>query len=278
VKVQIDDVEKVYRTTQGADVVALERLSLSIEASQFVSLVGPSGCGKSTLLHTLAGLIAPTSGRVSLGEEGSVPGTPGARPGIVFQKPQLLAWRGALQNVMLPAELGRRRERRLRRSEQKGAVDRDRALELLELVGLSDFPDSLPHELSGGMQQRVALARALLLNADVVLMDEPFGALDEFTREQLNEELLRIWENRRFTCLFVTHNVYEAVFLSDRILVMSARPGRLVADITCGLPRPRSQEIAETDSFHRTVAEVRRALRLSRGAGEPVQNGEREAV
>lgn len=268
-KVVLEDVQKTYRTNQGADVVALASISCTVRAGQITSLVGPSGCGKSTFLHIVAGLIPPSEGRVSIGDKGR-PGTPEARPGIVFQKPQLMPWRNSLENVLLPAELGSRQERRLRDTQDRRTEEfLVRARSLLELVGLQDFEDALPHELSGGMQQRVAIARSLLLDSSVILMDEPFGALDEFTREQLNEELLAIWEERGFTCLFVTHNIYESVFLSDRILVMSPRPGRVAADITCDLPRPRTDAVVESEAFHAVVSRVRRSLRHGESTEDP---------
>jgi NitT/TauT family transport system ATP-binding protein len=220
-----------------APLEALAEASFDVAPNEFVSLIGPSGCGKSTLLRILGGLVRPTSGRVLL--DGVLLTAPQRQIGYVFQRSNLMPWRSALRNITLPLEL-------------QGVSSRDaqsRACELLELVGLSDFAEALPRDLSGGMRQRVALARALIYDPDILLLDEPFGALDALTRERMNWELLRIWQVRRKTVLLVTHNIQEAVFLSDRVLTMSPRPGRIEREVLIDLPRPRSLEDLYTTRF-----------------------------
>src|SRR5215468_9903498 len=231
--IALDRVGMVYQTSSGT-VEALRDISLTVNRGEFVSLVGPSGCGKSTLLRIIAGLRPATSGAVT------VNAVQVARPisnvGMVFQSPVLLKWRTILDNVLLPVEL----------TGLSRARYRQRAIDLLRLVGLADFAAKRPGELSGGMQQRVSICRALLLDPPLLLMDEPFGALDAMTRDELNFELLRIWGERpaagaaRKTIVFVTHASEEAVILSDRVVVMSARPGSIVATCAVDLPRPRS--------------------------------------
>jgi NitT/TauT family transport system ATP-binding protein len=251
--IDLDGVGMVYGTAGGA-VQALREVSFAVDRGEFVALVGPSGCGKSTLLRLVAGLRLATTGRVSVG------GRPVVRPlpevGMVFQSPVLLKWRTILDNVLLPAELSGRD-----RSEY-----RDRARKLLRLVGLDDFAGKLPRELSGGMQQRASLCRALLLDPPLLLMDEPFGALDAMTRDEMNVELLRIWgeagghPSDRKTVLFVTHSIPEAVFLADRVVVMTPRPGRVACTFTPALPRPRTVETRGAAEFGRLSLEIYRAL------------------
>jgi NitT/TauT family transport system ATP-binding protein len=251
VEVTIRDLGKVYSSRGGEDVVALEGVSADIASGEFVTLVGPSGCGKSTLLDILAGLIPPTSGSVSFDKGGTA--TAGStRVGLVFQKPVLLPWRTAAENVYLPAQLGTEPPGR-----SQGTQLSERADELLELVGLGPFAEKYPWELSGGMQQRVSIARALLLDAEVMCMDEPFAALDEFTREQMHVELLRVWERQGFTGIFVTHNIFESAFLSDRVLVMTPRPGKVVAEVSIDLPRPRDKGMIGTVGFSENVRRIR---------------------
>lgn len=250
-EVTIRDLGKVYSSRGGEDVVALEGVSADIASGEFVTLVGPSGCGKSTLLDILAGLIPQTSGSVSFGD-GAAAATGSTRVGLVFQKPVLLPWRTAVENVYLPAQLGTEPPGR-----SQGTQLRERADELLELVGLGHFAEKYPWELSGGMQQRVSIARALLLDAEVMCMDEPFAALDEFTREQMHVELLRVWERQGFTGIFVTHNIFESAFLSDRVLVMTPRPGRVVAEVSIDLPRPRDKGMIGTVGFSENVRRIR---------------------
>ena len=251
--IDLDKVGMIYAATSGP-VEALAGISLSVEAGEFVSLVGPSGCGKSTLLRIVAGLRPATAGTIT------VAGRQVTKPiddiGMVFQAPILLKWRTILENVLLPAELAGKDARALR----------GRALELLEMAELHGFADKLPRELSGGMQQRASLCRALLLDPPLLLMDEPFGALDAMTRDDMALELLRIWgehdlaREARKTVLFVTHSISEAVFLSDRVVVMSPRPGRIAADLRIDLPRPRTVELRATEAFGRLNLEIFRTL------------------
>ena len=234
--IEIDDVSMTYVAANGP-VEALRGVSLSIGAGEFVAIVGPSGCGKSTLMRIIAGLRPVTSGSVRVAGR-DVRG-PMSNVGMVFQAAVLLKWRSVLDNVLLPAEL----------SGLDPARHRERALALLSLVGLADFAGKLPNELSGGMQQRVSLCRALLLDPPLLLMDEPFGALDAMTRDEMNLELLRIWSEgsataggARKTILFVTHSIPEAVFLADRVVVMTARPGRVAGVHAVPIERPRTAE------------------------------------
>jgi NitT/TauT family transport system ATP-binding protein len=232
----VQGLSKVYATHDGP-VRALDRVSVRARRGEFLSVLGPSGCGKSTLLMIVAGLLRPSSGAVI------IDGAPVTRPrtdiGIVFQNPVLLEWRTALGNVMLQAEA--------KKLERQGALARAR--DLLRAVGLSGFEDKYPHELSGGMRQRVSLCRALIHDPSQLLMDEPFGALDALTRDQLVLDLQQIWNERRMTVLFITHSVPEAVFLSDRIMVMTPRPGRVDRVIDIDLPRPRTLAMRETPEF-----------------------------
>jgi NitT/TauT family transport system ATP-binding protein len=236
-----------YETQSGA-LQALKGVDLAIERGKFVSVVGPSGCGKSTLLSMLGGLLQPTEGTVLLDGEAVV--EPSAKIGFAFQDAVLLPWRTVLDNVLLPAQI---------RTGRKGDHEA-RARELLATVGLTGFENNLPSELSGGMRQRVAIARALLLDPSVLLMDEPFGALDALTRERMGEELLRIWQGTRKTVVFVTHGIAEAVFLSDRVIAMSARPGRVVRDLRIDLPRPRGPGTQEDPRFLSACRELRELL------------------
>jgi NitT/TauT family transport system ATP-binding protein len=226
--VQLTEVSKVYGRGRGS-LLALDKVSLAVAPGEFVCLIGASGCGKSTMLSLVAGLDTPTSGRVSTG---------GERVGLMFQEPALFPWLTAGKNI----------EVALRARGVPKAERRTRVGELLDAVHLTGFGDKRPHELSGGMRQRVAMARALAQDADVLLMDEPFGALDAMTRDLLHEELDRIWRERELTVLFVTHNVREAARLGDRVIVLSSRPGRVIEEIKVDVARPRridSPEIAE---------------------------------
>jgi NitT/TauT family transport system ATP-binding protein len=253
--IALDRVGMTYAARSGP-VEALRDISFGVRRGEFVALVGPSGCGKSTLLRIVAGLRPPTRGDVT------VAGQPVTRPraevGMVFQAPVLLKWRSVLDNVLLPAELAGLDPRRYR----------DRARDLLRLVGLEDFAGRRPRELSGGMQQRAALCRALLLDPPLLLMDEPFGALDAMTRDEMNLELLRVWgEGTRGasagdskTILFVTHSIPEAVFLADRVVVMSPRPGRVARICPVALPRPRTVEARASAEFGRLSLEIYNTL------------------
>jgi NitT/TauT family transport system ATP-binding protein len=223
-------------------VVAIENVSLTVGRGEFVSLLGPSGCGKSTLLKAIARLVKPTGGRIARPQLD-------LRTSFMFQKPLLLPWRTTLDNVLLPVEIQRG-------GSAVDSADRHNALRMLDLVRLSEFAGSYPHQLSGGMQQRVALARALMCDPDVLLLDEPFGALDELTRDVLNEEMIRIWqskETRLSTVLMVTHSIPEAVTMSDRVVVLSARPSRLVEDVPVACGRPRAPEDVETGAVIRHI-------------------------
>jgi len=244
----VDQVKMTFRTQQGK-LWALAGVSFRVAPGEFLCIVGPSGCGKTTLLRILGGLAKPTGGSVYL--EGEPLTAPRRRIGFVFQKAALLPWRTVLENVTLPLEI----------QGVEAAEARRRAEELLELVGLAGFEGAYPHELSGGMEQRVAIARALVHDPAILLLDEPFGALDALTRERMNLELLRIWRAKRKTVVMVTHSIQEAVFLADRVLVMSPRPGRIEASFPIPLPRPRRLEMLYDDEFGALSRQVRRAIR-----------------
>ena len=222
----------------GASLPALESIDLEVPDGQFVSVVGPSGCGKSTLLSLVAGLRLPSRGAVLCDGEPITAPMP-RKVGMIFQEANLLPWLSAVDNVAFPLKL-----RRVAKAERLAAARR-----MLELTGLAGFEDRLPHQLSGGMKQRVAIARGLVQNPAVLLMDEPFASLDEQTRMVLGDELLRIWSETRKTVLFVTHSLNEAVYLADRVVVLSARPGRVVDDVLVDLPRPRSFAMAASERF-----------------------------
>ena len=235
----------------GAAVTALDGIDLTIGSGEFVSLIGPSGCGKSTLLRLIGDLTTPTRGTIE------VNGKPARRArldrdyGMVFQAPVLMDWRTVTKNIELPLEIMGWRP-----------VDREaRSAELMKLIELEGFEARHPWQLSGGMQQRVAIARALAFDPKLLLMDEPFGALDEMTRERMNLELMRIWGRTRTTVVFVTHSIPEAVFLSTRVVVMSARPGRIARIVDVDLPQPRTADTRETERYFELVTEVREALR-----------------
>jgi NitT/TauT family transport system ATP-binding protein len=238
-------------------VVALESLTFGLRRGEFAAIVGPSGCGKSTFLRIIAGLLQPSAGQLCPVDEKK------RQTGLVslmFQSPVLLPWRTVLGNVVLAADLAG--------TPRDPEAVRERALSLLRLVGLTDFVDRYPFELSGGMQQRVALARALLLDPELMLLDEPFSALDALTREEMNFELQRLWLQSGATVLFVTHDIAEAITLSDRVLVMSARPGRIIAEVKVPLPRPRSASIRYDHEFMAAHKEIYSALH----AGGPTAN------
>ncbi|MEP4378437.1 MAG: ABC transporter ATP-binding protein [Alphaproteobacteria bacterium] len=241
----IEGVGKTYNPKSRRAVNAVAPTDCTIESGQFVSLLGPSGCGKSTLLMMAGGLEDITEGDISVG------GTPMTGPrediGIMFQDPTLLPWKSAIENVMFPYRVFKRPPDDLR----------VRAEALLDQVGLHGFYDHKPGQLSGGMRQRVAICRALIYEPELLLMDEPFSALDAITRDEMNAVLMRMWESYHKTALFVTHSIREAVFLSDRVLVMSSRPGRIIEDITIPFPRPRTLEIGETTEFNEICGYLR---------------------
>ena len=229
-------------TVRFGSMVAIESMKLTVRRGEFVSLLGPSGCGKSTLLKAIARLVVPSGGTIERADAA-------LRTGFMFQKPLLLPWRTTLDNVLLPIEIQRG-------GSMADAAERRIALRMLDLVRLGDFANAYPHQLSGGMQQRAALARALMCDPDVLLLDEPFGALDELTRDVLNDELIRIWqsqETRLSTVLMVTHSIPEAVTMSDRVIVLSNRPARLVEDVAVPCPRPRAPEDADTGAIIRRI-------------------------
>ena len=249
IEIKIDNVSKVFSNT-GNDVTALKGVSIDIQKGEFISLLGPSGCGKTTLLRLIADLIEPTTGSVTI--EGSTPleARLARKYGMVFQSPVLYEWRNIKKNIELPLEI-----MKVPKKERS-----ERAEKMLDLVGLSDFANSYPSQLSGGMQQRVGIARALAIKPEILLMDEPFSALDEFTREKLHEDLLRIWRKTNKTIVFVTHNISESVYLSDRVCVLSPHPGRLSAVIDIDLPRPRTEEMRHSAELAALVAKVRNSF------------------
>ena len=253
--ITVRDLAKTYRSKREGLVEALAPVSFSVADGEFVCLVGPSGCGKSTLLKILAGIVPRSTGTIEVRHRAQVAGN--CHIGLVFQSPVLLPWRTVLQNTMLPAD----------------ALDLDRAAaarrarELLDMVGLRGFEDSYPSELSGGMQQRCAITRALLHDPPILLMDEPFGALDAMTRDTMNLELQRIWAESRKTVFLITHSIPEAVFLADRVLMMSPRPGRIIDEIRPALPRPRDLDTTMTPAFGEAVRRIRAGLGLDARAG-----------
>lgn len=244
------EVSQVYAAFPNGNggLQVLEDVSFGVRSAEFVSLVGPSGSGKSTLLRILAGLLQPVEGEVRL--EGKPMSRPRRGVGVVFQNANLMPWRTVRENISLPLEL--------QNIPQEAA--RAQAEEMVDLVGLAGFADSLPRDLSGGMAQRVAIARALAQDPEVLLLDEPFGALDALTRERMGEELLRIWHKHKKTIVMVTHDISEAVYLSDRVLVLSDRPGHIKLDLPIPLPRPRQEEMRYTPEFGSLAQQVRQAI------------------
>ena len=256
--VVLENVDMIFGEGAADQVHALKEIDLQVEQNDFISLIGPSGCGKSTLLRVVGDLIQPTSGVATINGKSARQARLDQDYGIVFQAATLYDWRTVAKNVQLPLELM-----------QYSRTEKDRRTQaMLELVELTDFAAHFPWQLSGGMQQRVAIARALSFEPSILLMDEPFGALDEMTRERLNLELLNIWRKTNTTVLFVTHSITEAVFLSTRVIVMSARPGRITADVAIDLPQPRNAETRSNVRFFELETEVREALRISEGGQE----------
>lgn len=243
----IEELSAVFHNGNGG-LQALDRISFEIYPQEFVCVLGPSGSGKSTLLRILAGLLPPSQGRVIV--EGSLLTGPRRDMGIVFQKSNLMPWRSVLENLVLPLEL--------QVAPRQQALER--AADMVELVGLQGFEQSLPRDLSGGMAQRVAIGRALIHDPNVLLLDEPFGALDALTRERMAGELLRIWQARRKTVVMVTHSISEALFLADRVLVLSQRPGRLRLDLAVELGRPREENMRYTPAFGALARQLRAAI------------------
>lgn len=248
--ISIRDLNMVYKG-KGTETVALKDANFDIQEGEFISLIGPSGCGKTTLLRLIADLIQPTSGELLINNKTPRQSRLDRDYGYVFQAPVLYDWRSVIKNVMLPLEI---------MGFPKGE-QRERAANLLEMVGLADFHKQYPWQLSGGMQQRVSIARALAFDPKLLLMDEPFGALDEITRETMNLELLNIWQETGKTVVFVTHSIPEAVFLSSRIVVMTPRPGKIEQVIDVDLPYPRDTETRESQGFFELATRVRESLR-----------------
>ncbi len=249
--ISISNVHKTYRADHGT-VTALEPVTVSIAQGEFIAIIGPSGCGKSTLLRLISGLDTASGGTITLDTAGR------RRPvGFVFQEPVLLPWKNVLDNIRLPLDTGG-----VSRA-QGDAIARD----MIAMVGLAGFEKALPRQLSGGMRQRAAIARALADDPPILLMDEPFSAVDLMTRDMLNDELLRIWQATGKTILLVTHSVEEAAYMADRVLVMSARPGRLRDSITVDLPRPRGEATKLDPAYHELVAQLRRSLRAPANEG-----------
>ncbi len=258
-KLGIRDVTVAFRGRRGPEVIAIDHLSLDVADREIVSIVGPSGCGKSTLLRLVAGLVRPTSGEIRL--DGHAVTDPGADRGMVFQSYTLFPWLTVQGNVEFGPRL-------------RGMPDRycqDVAARHIQMVGLTGFERAYPKELSGGMMQRVAIARALANDPEVLLMDEPFGALDAQTRAFMQEFLLRIWEKTPKTILFVTHDIDEALFLGDRVYVMTARPGRLRAEVSLDLPRPRTLEVTTSDAFVQSKRRVFAMIREEAGKAMGVE-------
>jgi NitT/TauT family transport system ATP-binding protein len=245
--IEFAGVGKVFQTKANERIDAIRDISFTVAKNQFITIVGPSGCGKSTLLKMMAGLLTPSSGRIIVQSDDR---NAMMNAGMVFQRPALLPWRNVLENILLPAIITR--------------IDREHALgrahSLLALVGLADFANKYPNELSGGMQQRVAICRALLCQPTLLLMDEPFAALDALTREDLSIELLRIWQHEPKTVLFVTHSISEAILLADRVVIISERPGRVVRTVDIEIPRPRDLATTQTTIFQEYSALVRASI------------------
>lgn len=244
----LDEIFKVFHARDGAKVNALKNVSLKVDEREFITIVGPSGCGKSTLLRLVSGLIKPTSGTVTI--NGSSVKEPRQDTGIVFQTPVLLPWATILDNILFPLKI----------LDQDIETGIEKAHYLLQMVGLKGFEAKYPRELSGGMQQRAAICRSLIHNPNVLLMDEPFGALDALTREEMALEVLRIWTDEPKTILFVTHSITEAVLLADRVLVMSARPGRIAEIIDINLPRPRTFELEAEHEYQHAAQRIRELI------------------
>lgn len=249
--IEIDGLHKVYRARKSEPTHALSDIGFNVRRGEFISVVGPSGCGKTTMLKILAGLIPKSEGVVRVA--GRDVAGPLPEVGMVFQAATLLPWRTILQNVMVPVEV----------QKLDTGVYRDRARQLLEMVGLNDFEGKYPHELSGGMQQRAGICRALVHDPAVLLMDEPFGALDAMTREYMNVELLRIWQESGQTIVFVTHSIPEAVFLSDRVVVLSSRPGRIAEVVDIDMERPRELSVMASDRAGVYVERIRKYFNAS---------------
>ncbi len=234
--------------TASSQINAVGHINLSVAPGEFLCIVGPSGCGKTTLLQLLGGLVSPSTGQVLL--NGISLTAPPPEISMVFQKPNLMPWRTVTENILLPLQI----------NGMPAKEAKQRCAETLILVGLSDFANAYPKELSGGMEQRIAVGRALVQQPDILLLDEPFGALDALTRERLNTELMRLWEHQQLTAIMVTHNIREAVFLADRVLVLSRRPATISAEFNINIPRPRPTGILYSEAFGAQAYEIRQAI------------------
>ena len=251
IEIKIENLSMVYQDKNGGKpVTALQNINLEVKQGEFISLLGPSGCGKTTLLRLIADLMQPTGGNISVRGQSPREVRLQKKYGIVFQNPVLYDWRTVRRNVCMPMEL-----MGMKKSERTAQVSK-----MLELVGLLDFGKHYPYELSGGMQQRVGIARALAIDPEILLMDEPFSALDEFTREKLHEDLLDIWQKTKKTIIFVTHNISEAVFLSDRVVVLSPHPGRVSAVIDIDIPRQRNIKSKQSQKFYDYITKIRNSF------------------
>ena len=256
-KIRVTEATKVYESKTGP-VHALDRFSFDVQAGELVCILGPSGCGKTTLLWAMSGLHGLTSGDITVDEQ-RINGPKPDKIGMVFQEANLLPWRNLRENIEFPFEIRRQK------------APQDRIAGLLEETGLAGFDSSMPRELSGGMQQRASIVRALAQDPEVMLMDEPFGALDAFTRDEMNLLLLRLWGETKKTIVFVTHNISEAIFLADRVVVMTARPGRLARIYQIELPRPRTIEMTFEPSFIELIQDVKRTVESGTGHGVEVE-------
>ncbi len=259
VVIAANGINKIFNPGTDEEVIALQDINLDVRGGEFISLVGPSGCGKSTLMRLVGDLLQPTSGDLLVNGKSPQDARLDRDYGMVFQAATLYDWRSVTKNVQLPLEV----------MGYAKAERQKRAGEMLEMVELEAFAEHYPWQLSGGMQQRVSIARALAFDPSILLMDEPFGALDEFTRERMNLELLRIWEQTGKTVVFVTHSISEAIFLSNRIVVMSPRPGRITKIVRNDLPYPRDFKTRSDPAYHNLVSEVRELLRDAVGSGAP---------
>lgn len=239
---------KSFETPKGETILAVAHISLSVSPGEFLCIVGPSGCGKTTLLQLLGGLIQPTTGSVLL--DGQPLTAPPPAISMVFQKPNLMPWRTVADNILLPLQI----------QGVDVAQAKTRSQETLDLVGLAEFSQAYPKQLSGGMEQRVALARALIQQPRILLLDEPFGALDALTRERLNQEILRLWQHEQFTAIMVTHNIREAVYLADRVLVLSPRPATISDEFRTNLPRPRPAGVEYSETFGQLAYNIRQSI------------------
>ncbi len=251
IEIKIENLSMIYQDKNGGKpVTALKDVNLEVKEGEFISLLGPSGCGKTTLLRIIADLLQPSMGNITVRGQSPRDIRLQKKFGVVFQNPVLYDWRTVRRNVCMPMEiLGMKKQDRTAK-----------VSEMLDIVGLSKFGKHYPYELSGGMQQRVGIARALAINPEILLMDEPFSALDEFTREKLHEDLLDIWSKTKKTVVFVTHNISEAVFLSDRVVVLSPHPGRVSAVIDIDIPRPRNMESKQTQKFYDYITKIRNSF------------------